>query len=308
MRIKLINPNTTQRMTDAMGRCAREVAAPGTEVIAVNPTMGPPSIEGYYDEALATPGLLAEVAAGEREGCDAYVIACFGDPGLYAAREVARGPVIGIAEAAMHAASVLAPGFSVVTTLARTCGMAWHLAERYGMKRFCRNVRATDVAVLDLDKPGSAARRIILDECRRALAEDGSDAIVLGCAGMAELCREIEDALGAPVIEGVTAAVKWSEALVALRLSTAKRGDYARPLAKRYDGALESFSPGGAGSNLPPLRHAAGVGGANSHTDAQSVTNEYSPENSSKNLQESAKVPDSARVNTSNPGQHIHSV
>jgi allantoin racemase len=245
MRIKLINPNTTRRMTEAMGRCAREVAAPGTEVIAVNPTMGPPSIEGYYDEALATPGLLAEVAAGEREGCDGYVIACFGDPGLYAARELARGPVIGIAEAAMHAASVLAPGFSVVTTLARTCGMAWHLAERYGMKRFCRNVRATDVAVLDLDKPGSAARRIILDECRRALDEDGSDAIVLGCAGMAELCAEIEDALGAPVIEGVTAAVKWTEALVALRLSTAKRGDYARPLAKRYDGALASFSPTG---------------------------------------------------------------
>jgi allantoin racemase len=244
MRIKLINPNTTRRMTEAMGRCAREVAAPGTEVIAVNPTMGPPSIEGYYDEALATPGLLAEVAAGEHEGCDGYVIACFGDPGLYAARELARGPVIGIAEAAMHAASVLAPGFSVVTTLARTCGMAWHLAERYGMKRFCRNVRATDVAVLDLDKPGSAARRIILDECRRALAEDGSDAIVLGCAGMAELCAEIEDALGAPVIEGVTAAVKWTEALVALRLATAKRGDYARPLAKRYDGALASFSPG----------------------------------------------------------------
>src|SRR6185437_3848332 len=243
MRIKLINPNTTWRMTEAMGRCAREVAAPGTEVIAVNPTMGPPSIEGYYDEALATPGLLAEVAAGEREGCDGYVIACFGDPGLYAARELARGPVIGIAEAAMHAASVLAPGFSVVTTLARTCGMAWHLAERYGMKRFCRNVRATDVAVLDLDKPGSAARRIILDECRRALAEDGADAIVLGCAGMAELCAEIEDALGAPVIEGVTAAVKWVEALIALRLSTAKRGDYARPLAKRYDGAFARFSP-----------------------------------------------------------------
>jgi allantoin racemase len=244
MRIKLINPNTTQRMTDAMGRCAREVVAPGTEVIAVSPTMGPPSIEGYYDEALATPGLLAEVAAGEREGVDAYVIACFGDPGLYAARELARGPVIGIAEAAMHAASVLAPGFSVVTTLSRTCGMAWHLAERYGMTRFCRNVRATDVAVLELDQPGSEARRIILDECRRALDEDGSDAIVLGCAGMAELCREIEDALGAPVVEGVTAAVKWAEALVSLRLNTAKRGDYARPLAKRYDGALAAFSPG----------------------------------------------------------------
>jgi allantoin racemase len=143
------------------------------------------------------------------------------------------------------------------------------------MRRFCRNVRATDVAVLDLDKPGSAARRIILDECRRALAEDGSDAIVLGCAGMAELCAEIEDALGAPVIEGVTAAVKWTEALVALRLSTAKRGDYARPLPKRYDGALESFSPSAADPNPAPPRV--------SHAD-------------------------SLRVNTSAAEPHIHSV
>ena len=242
MKIRLINPNTTQRMTDAMGRCAREVAAAGTEIVAVSPPMGPPSIEGYYDEALATPGLLAEIVQGERDGCDAYVIACFGDPGLYAARG-ARGPVIGIAEAAMHAASVLAPGFSVVTTLARTCGMAWHLAERYGMKRFCRNVRATDVAVLGFRPAGaSAARRIIVDECRRALDEDGADAIVLGCAGMAEFAHEIEQQIGAPVVEGVTAAVKC-RGVVALRLATAKRGDYARPLPKRYDGAFARFSP-----------------------------------------------------------------
>ncbi|WP_243671935.1 aspartate/glutamate racemase family protein, partial [Paraburkholderia kirstenboschensis] len=146
---------------------------------------------------------------------------------------------------------------------------------RYGMRRFCRNVRATDVAVLDLDKPGSAARRVILDECRRALDEDGSDAIVLGCAGMAELCAEIEDALGAPVIEGVTAAVKWTEALVSLRLSTAKRGDYARPLPKRYDGALESFSPSATDPNPVPPR----------------VVNA-----------------DSLRVNTSESEPHIHSV
>ncbi len=105
---------------------------------------------------------------------------------------------------------------------------------------------------------------------------------------MAELCAEIEDALGAPVIEGVTAAVKWTEALVALRLSTAKRGDYARPLAKRYDGALESFSPTGADPNPQPSRGSAGV--------------------SSANTQESAGTVDLLRVNTSEPGEHIHSV
>ncbi|PMS23681.1 Asp/Glu racemase [Trinickia dabaoshanensis] len=243
MKIKLINPNTTARMTETMAICARAVAGAGTEVYAATSSMGPPSIEGWYDESLALPGLLAEVAAGEREGMDGYVIACFGDPGLFAARELARGPVIGIAEAAMHAASVIAPSFAVVTTLARTTGMAWHLAERYGMTRFCRNVRATDVAVLDLDRPGSAARRLIADECRRALEDDGADAIVLGCAGMADLARAIEDEIGVPVVEGVTAALKWVEALAGLGLATAKRGEYARPLAKRYDGPLADFSP-----------------------------------------------------------------
>ena len=243
MKIKLINPNTTQRMTESMSRCARAVANPTTEIVSATPTMGPPSIEGYYDEALASLGLLSEIKIGEDQNTDGYVIACFGDPALYAARELARGPVIGIAEAAMHAASMIAPSFTVVTTLKRTCGMAWHLAERYGMTRFCRNVRATDVAVLDLDIPGSEARSIIVEDCRRALDEDDADSIVLGCAGMAEFAKEIEQEIGVPVVEGVTAAVKWAEALIALGLKTSKRGDYARPLPKRYDGDLSRYSP-----------------------------------------------------------------
>jgi len=120
MKIKLINPNTTWSMTEKIAACARNMARPGTQVVAVSPDMGPVSIESYYDEALAVPGLLAEIAKGERDGCDAYVIACFGDPGLLAARELARGPVIGIAEAAMHVASLIGQRFSVVTTLGRT--------------------------------------------------------------------------------------------------------------------------------------------------------------------------------------------
>ncbi|MDR6395908.1 aspartate/glutamate racemase family protein [Herbaspirillum seropedicae] len=242
MRIKLINPNTTWSMTEAMTACARQVAAAGTEVIGVSPEMGPASIESHYDEALAVPGLLQEIERGERDGYDAYVIACFGDPGLSAARELAQGPVIGIAEAAMHMASLIAPSFSVVTTLARTSGMAWHLAERYGMQRFCRNVRACEIAVLELEDPASDARARITDECRRALAEDGAEAIVLGCAGMAELCAAIGRDIGAPVIDGVTAAVKLAESLVALGLGTAKRGELARPLPKAYHGLLREFA------------------------------------------------------------------
>jgi allantoin racemase len=243
MHIKVINPNVTSSMTSKIRAAACAAAAPGTEIIGVNPDKGPVSIEGHYDEAVSVIGILEEVHAGEAAGVDGYVIACFGDPGLLAAREIARGPVLGIAEAAMHAASMIATGFSVVTTLERTRIIAEHLVEAYGMSRFCRKVRATELAVLELEEEGSDARRIITAECRRALAEDGSGAIVLGCAGMADLARALSQELGAPVLDGVAVAVKLVEALVGLGLGTSKKGDLASPIAKAYAGELSYLSP-----------------------------------------------------------------
>lgn len=253
MRIKIINPNTTWSMTEKIGACARAVARPGTEVVAVSPAMGPASIESHYDEALAVPGLLQEIAAGEREGMDGYVIACFGDPGLKPARELAHGPVVGIAEAAMHMASMVGARFSVVTTLGRTMGQAWHLAEIYGMQRFCANVRACELPVLELEVPGSNARERITDECRRALAEDGCDTLVLGCAGMADLCEHISHTLGVPVIDGVAAATSMVESLVLLGLRTSKHGELARPLPKAMAGALAGFALAPMAA-VPPAR------------------------------------------------------
>jgi allantoin racemase len=242
MKIKIINPNTTQSMTDKIGAAARQVAAVGTQIFAVSPQHGPASIEGHYDEALSVVGLLDEIRAGEADGIDAYVIACFGDPGLLAARELAHGPVIGIAEAAMHTASVLATGFSVITTLTRSCIIAEHLTHNYGMDKFCRGIHGTDLAVLDLEKPDSDAYRIVLASCRHALATDRSGAIVMGCAGMTDLCEQLQDALGVPVIDGVTAAVKWAEGMVAIGLKTSKDGDLAYPIAKPFNGDLTRFA------------------------------------------------------------------
>jgi allantoin racemase len=243
LRIKVINPNTTVAMTETIAAAARAVASPGTEIVAATSASGPVSIEGHYDEAMAVIGLIEQVRAGEADGCDAYVIACFGDPGLLAARELAAGPVIGIAEAAMRAASFVATGFSVVTTLARTRVIAEHLVVAYGMERACRRVRAIDVAVLALEDPASNARARLFEECRRALAEDGSGAIVLGCAGMAELAVSLARDLQVPVVDGVAAAVKMAEAVVGLGLKTSKHGDLAAPLRKRYVGSLAHLSP-----------------------------------------------------------------
>ena len=237
MRIKVINPNTTAAMTEVIAAAARAAASPGTVIVAATSPTGPVSIEGHYDEAVSVVGLLEEVRAGERDGCVGYVIACFGDPGLLAAREAARGPVLGIAEAAMHAASFLATGFSVVTTLGRTRIIAEHLLRGYGMEHHCRRVRSTELAVLELDDPASNARARILDECRRALDEDGSGAIVLGCAGMADLAAALSRDLGVPVIDGVGVAVRFVEALCGLGLGPRKRGALATPIPKPVTGA-----------------------------------------------------------------------
>jgi allantoin racemase len=230
--IKVVNPNTSTAMTAVIERAARDVAAPGSDVRAVTSRMGPASIESHYDEALSVPGVLAEIT-----GADGYVIACFGDPGLDAAREVADGPVAGIAEAAMHAAAFLGRGFTVVTTLARTAGRAWDLVDRYGMGRLCRRVRACDVPVLEV----AIAEKAVTEECRSAAVQDGCDAIVLGCAGMAGLAARLTAEIGIPVIDGVAAATLQVQSLVTMGLRTGSRHEYASPPPKPYAGLLAEF-------------------------------------------------------------------
>jgi allantoin racemase len=184
--------------------------------------------------------VLACVADGEQSGVDGYVLACFGDPGLDAARELAGGPVVGIAEAAMHAATMVGRGFSVVTTLGRTRGRAWDLAARYVGAGACRGVYACEIPVLDLESDPSVVKRVVALG-REALEKDDSDVIVLGCAGMADLCAAVSAELGVPVIDGVAAAVVLAESLVRLGVSTSPRGEYARPLPKAYTGILGDF-------------------------------------------------------------------
>ncbi len=104
MHIHLINPNSTASMTAQVLESAMRVANPTTRVTAVNPLDTPVSIEGGTDEAMAVPSMLSEIVKGEAQGVDAYVIACFDDPGLHAAREIARGPVVGICQAAVQVA------------------------------------------------------------------------------------------------------------------------------------------------------------------------------------------------------------
>jgi allantoin racemase len=241
MRLLVVNPNTTRSMTEKIGAAARAIATPGTEIFAVNPDSGPRSIEGYYDEVFAVPGIIGEM---KKAGTvDATVIACFDDTGLDAARSFSPSPVIGIGEAAFHLASLIAGRFTAVTTLSRSIPAIEHNLARYGLASRCARVRASDVAVLDLEVPGSAARARISREIDRAIHEDRAEAIVLGCAGMADLAADLSREHGLPVIDGVAAAVKLAESLYALGLKTSKLQGYASPIGKTYAGTMGNYSP-----------------------------------------------------------------
>ena len=228
MRLLVINPNTTASMTEKIASAARATALPGTDIVALNPTSGPASIQGYYDEAMSLSGLLELIRA--TPDIDAVILACFDDTGLDAARCLTDRPVVGIGEAAYHMASMLSNRFSVVTTLARSVPALEHNLTRYGLAARCASVRASDVPVLELENPASNARVRISSEIRRAIDEDHAEAIVLGCAGMTDLAQSLSNEHGLPVLDGVACAVSLCEGMVRLNLSTSRLGGYAAPL------------------------------------------------------------------------------
>lgn len=231
MKLLLINPNTTASMTRKAEVAARRVARPDTQVIATTSKSGPSSIEGFYDVAVCVPGLLEEAA--QHRDVDAVIIACFDDTGLDAMRCLFTVPVIGIGEAAYHAAAMVSHRFSVVTTLSRSVAGISDNLRRYGLDAKCASVRATDIPVLKLEENDPASLAAIRAEIAAAIEHDKAEAVVLGCAGMADLMQELSEEFGIPVIDGIACAVGMAEALVAAGLSTSKAGAYAPAVNKR---------------------------------------------------------------------------
>jgi allantoin racemase len=231
MRILVINPNTTQAMTDEIAKVAEAAADKGTEVDTVQPKAGPRSIEGNADEVLAGYHTL-DLVAGSRGNYDAYVIACYGDPALAACREVSSVPVIGIAEASFHMASLVAYKWSVVTVLPRVKPLLEELVHRNGMEMRCASIRCTPLTVLEIEEDIERTKRMMVEEGRQAIAEDGAEAILLGCAGLGPLDKWMQEQLGVPVLDGVACGVKLAEALHTYGVTTSKVAAYKDPEPK----------------------------------------------------------------------------
>ena len=240
-KICIINPNTTKAMTHKIDLTAKNFANVDTEIISVEPNIGPESIEGYYDEAFCIPGLIEEI--NNNINADGYIIACFDDTGLDAVRSITDKPVIGIGEAAYHVASIVSGNFSVITTLSRSINPLKHNLKKYGLFEKCVSISAIEVPVLDLEEISNDNLDKLNKGIEKTILEDNSEAIILGCAGMSNLAKDLELSHGLPVIEGVSSAVVLIEGLINLQIKTSKTGSYALPRDKNYTGYLSKFRP-----------------------------------------------------------------
>ncbi|MBT0624344.1 Asp/Glu/hydantoin racemase [Pseudomonas fluorescens] len=235
MRILLVNVNTTESITETIAQQARAVASPGTEIVGLTPYFGAESVEGNFESYLAAIAVMDRVMAYDQP-FDAVIQAGYGEHGREGLQELLNVPVVDITEAAASTAMFLGHAYSVVTTLDRTVPLIEDRLKLAGLYQRCASVRASGMAVLELEEDPLAAMEAIVRQAERAIHEDKAEVICLGCGGMAGLDEQIRQRTGVPVVDGVTAAVTIAESLVRLGLSTSKIRTYATPRPKKVIG------------------------------------------------------------------------
>ena len=219
----MINPNTSAELTAAITAAARAVAGAGVTVTGVHPAVGVASVESHAEEAIAAVGVLEQVRAHQAD-TDAFVIACFGDTGVAAAREVATCPVVGMTEAALQTACLVAHRFVVITMPARTIAHSDRVVRALGLEHRC-SVTAVDVPVAELRRRlrPICSTRSPRPRARSPTTRRGGRARL---RGPADLVAPLTKALGVPVIDGVAAAVGIAAGLVAMGLNTSRANTF----------------------------------------------------------------------------------
>jgi len=232
MRIFVINPNTSKSMTDHLRQELERIKRADTELKVVCSEYGPITIESAYDEALAEPATLERVRQANEEGYDAVILACFSDPALDAAKEISDIPVVGIEEATMHIAAMLGHKFSVTTSGKNRVPTRDLHARKHGLESRFASSLVLDMSVAEMDAKPEEAKARILAVAREAVAEHGTEVIILGCAGLAGYAEDVERELGVVVLDPSSVALKVAEALVDLGLRHSKIARFATPPEK----------------------------------------------------------------------------
>jgi len=222
LKILCINPNSSPEVTEGIEKICKKYALPGTEVEIISIKEAPSGIESYHDAAISEKYLLERIEEWEGK-YDGFIIACHSDIGVDLLRELTAKPVIGIGEASMLLALPLGHKFSILSLKRKKIPQKEDLVKKYGLENRCASIRATGLGVVANDKE---KREKLIQEGEKAVKEDRAEVLILGCAGMAGMDKEIEKAVGVPVIDGVVSALLIVESFIRYGVSTSKVGKY----------------------------------------------------------------------------------
>jgi allantoin racemase len=212
----LINPNTTQSITDLVLKHATRFAAKGTTLRAVTGAFGPRYVASRIGYAIAGHAAV-DALANDKGRKDAVVLACFGDPGLAALKEVSKVPVVGMADASILQACAMGKRFSIVTGGERWKPMLEEFVASHGLASRLASVRTVAPTGADIARDPKAAMALLAKGCN-ACAADGADVVILGGAGLAGLAAKLKAQVDVPLLDGVACAISMAEALAGQKL------------------------------------------------------------------------------------------
>lgn len=235
MKLLLINPNTSQSVSDLIEAEARRVAAPSTEITVLTAPLGVAYIETRFESMLGAYAT-AMLAAEHYRDHDALIIAAFGDPGIDAMREVLDIPVVGLTDAALMSACLLGKRFSIIAISHRISAWYREVVQTNGLHERLVSIRSLEEPVKDIGTIQGDHEQRLLSLCFQAIEEDGADVLIIAGAPLAGLARNIKHKIPVPMVDGVSSAVCQAQALVSLQPAPARQGSFAPPPIKANQG------------------------------------------------------------------------
>lgn len=206
----------------------REKAMPTTNFRVYKSRRGPGAIESRFDRQLAGNEVMRLSWQAQKDGCDAAMVWCAGDPAVDAAREIVTIPVIGTGEAGMLFAYHLAQNFCILTGDEDLAATSYDVAVRSGLKDRLASIRGIQMSVDQLRNNREAALEGLARVAREAVEKDGAHAFVFGCLALTGMGDELSARIGLPVVDAAHCAVSLAESLVKMNMTYSRR-TYATP-------------------------------------------------------------------------------
>jgi len=229
MKILVINPNTNPKNTKVIADAIKPFTPPYCEVECVNPEKGPLGLESYYHNYIAAVQVHKMVVEAEKNGYDGIVIACYGDPGIEAVKELVDIPVVGITEASYALAPILGTKFLVIVSADTAVPRQIRYIKSLGIPDHQYAVKPLGLTIIDVMSDRMSAKEMISHNIEKQLKDTNSEVVVMGCSGFSGMRTDLEKTLKIPIIDPVVAGVHLCVTLINMKLSQSKLSTYKTP-------------------------------------------------------------------------------